>query len=216
MNPYSYKAHPPSTRMLIANQSNILTVKESIVKPAFMSFDAETERYRLKAEAGDAFARVSADLQEFRRRELTISLCLVIQSVWERQLRSYLEARGEETSNEQLKKDALKNEMKDAFKCYAKVSGVDITSAPGWDKLQLLHTLGNVCRHGSGGSLKDLYKLRPDLWQKDLAASSPPTPSMFGLCIPEAMLDDFLVTISCFWEWLTLSLELRTAQPPLS
>lgn len=207
MHPYGYSAKISSKTMAIVNRSSILNVKHDIIDPAFTNFDAETEKIRAEAAAGDNLSRVSADLREFQRRELSISFCLVIQAVWERQLSSYMQAYDDEIPDQALKGFAVSN-WPQAIERFAELSRDNLRSAPDWDNLQLLHTVANACRHGAGRSLNELYKQRPYWWQLDDQDASS-TPTMFGLAIPQEALDGFIVSVSCFWEWRGLPLDLR-------
>lgn len=205
MNPYGYKVHLSSREMMVQNQSSILNVRSLVLLPALSALDAETARLQMDAESGETLPSLSVRFQEFNRRELTISFCLVIQSVWERQFRSFLGALSHEITDKTLEKLATDNKWEQAFKHFQQICTSKLGRLPpGTDDLTLLHYLGNACRHGAGDSLKKVHKLRPDLWPEGVGQSPTSTLSMFGLCIPDALLIHFIGAISSFWEWLLI------------
>jgi hypothetical protein len=74
--------------------------------------------------------------------------------------------------------------------------------------LRLLQLLGNVCRHGSGGSLQRLAVERPELWPRDDSVQLIPLPrgapqepprTAENLAISPDLLRSFAEAINSFW-----------------
>src|SRR5258708_19230909 len=74
--------------------------------------------------------------------------------------------------------------------------------------LDLLHLVGNVCRHGDGTSLQKLAKSHPELWPPPISPPviiddfpiPPPPPTIDNLSIPRALLSRFVSAIASFWD----------------
>ena len=198
MIPYGYRERMSLQGMAIANASNILKVHQLVIKPAFSALADETSRFEAKAEAGCKLASVSADLQKYSRRELAISFCLVIQSVWERQFRSFAYTAGMDAPDSKLVELSQKNDWGELVKEFVRV--VPATPDPKTETLKLLKLAADVCRHGHGRSFDDLSKKHPSFWPGRTEESSP---TMFGLDIPEGQLEEFMVAIHKFWDDLS-------------
>ncbi len=74
--------------------------------------------------------------------------------------------------------------------------------------LDLLHLVGNVCRHGDGTSLQKLAKSHPELWPPPISPPviiddfpiPPAPPTIDNLSIPRALLSRFVSAIASFWD----------------
>lgn len=184
--------------MAIANASNILKVHRLAIQPAFRALEDETTKFEAKAVAGSKFDRVSVDLQKYSRRELAVSFCLVIQSVWERQFRSFAYTAGQGATDNtlaDLSQGYKWNELVGEF-----VRVYPSAPDPKTETLKLLKRAADACRHGPGTSLRDLYKQYPSFWPDGTEKS---LPTMFGLDIPAGQLEEFIVAIHTFWDELS-------------
>ncbi|HET6525179.1 MAG TPA: hypothetical protein VFG17_11765 [Sphingopyxis sp.] len=83
--------------------------------------------------------------------------------------------------------------------------------------LNILHLIGNICRHGNGNSVSILHGLRPDLWRTtdyhpvDLKPY-PHVPTADSLRIDPELLDEFATAIKQFW--FDLETKLSNSEPP--
>ena len=140
-------------------------------------------------------------------QEAKMAFALSIQSIWERQLRTYLVGCARElhpTVNlkKQLEKaswDALKNNFRE-------LRGLTLESFPSFPLLERLQHLGNVCRHGDGKSAIQLHQLCPELWRPippmpvGLGEASDDPPSVRSIDISLEHLREFVDAIAQFWD----------------
>ncbi|MES2947514.1 MAG: hypothetical protein V4858_03135 [Pseudomonadota bacterium] len=137
---------------------------------------------------------------------------LVVQSIWERQLRGYLIACALELG--WVSKDILllkKDTWERLQAQFLKLRGIALSEFESFQDLHLLHLLGNACRHGDGDSAKQIFSAYPGLW-----ANWPPTrpewwdgpplkdipthPSFEQVTLPHALLKQMVQSVIWFWE----------------
>lgn len=132
---------------------------EQTIVPVF----AEWQRQRAKYEADNSaladFLLVDLDALEI---ESARALCLSLQSLWERQLRQYLEKCELELKIKNPVSTSTKwQQVRAAFEKYRHIELQEFSS---FALLEELHLVGNVFRHGPGSSLKQLKENYPHLW----------------------------------------------------
>ena len=179
---------------------------DDVVVPALATLDAKISELGASDWPGHEFAQ--ADM-EAMKSEAVIAFGLSIQSIWERQLRTYL--RG--CANELLPDEPIagkidKANWQDLQKWFRKLRGIDLKEFPSFALLDTLQHLGNACRHGDGDSAVELHRRRPDLWPV-----IPPMPPGFGepqigpaapppagsMEVPFNALSEFVTAIAAFW-----------------
>lgn len=182
---------------------------EDVILPALCTIDSKIEALANSDWPSAAFAR--ADMQNMLR-EAKIAFGLSIQSIWERQLRCYLTGcAGYLRAGEPIAEKIERANWKDLCKWFRELRDIRIEDFPSFDALDLLHHLGNACRHGEGASAEELVQRCPDLWPP--AATIPPMPHMppgsaaitaprqvAAMDIPVERLRIFVTAISAFWQ----------------
>jgi hypothetical protein len=138
-----------------------------------------------------------------------LGYCLSIQAMWEKQLRIYLRGCAEELKADLRVSEKINqaswSELSAIFK---QLRGVPLTAFAEYDTLNLLQLLGNVCRHGSGTSLRQLIKTHPQLWpqeEREEGIPLPPGPpfkpalTAENLQVSRALLRSLASAIDSFW-----------------
>lgn len=96
--------------------------------------------------------------------------------------------------------------------------GIDITQFSSWQKVQELRLIANAVKHGEGGSAKELYTIRPELFVNPSVAKLsiskwPSKPSVFQPLVGEDIyvsLEDIKIyreALIAFWEKLGCEME---------
>lgn len=143
-------------------------------------------------------------------RATLMGYCLALQSLWEKQLRAYLEGCARDLkSDPQVGTTIEKATWKQLDSIFEKLRGVPLTAFEEHTRLNLLQLLGNVCRHGSGPSLHRLAIEHPELWaheeKPELAIPPPlrppvePARTVAGLQISRALLTSLAAAVDGFW-----------------
>lgn len=180
-----------------------------VVKPALAALDADIEHWATTQEGGWMFAKADA---EALLRATIQAFCLSIQSLWERQLRSWLSACiNPGPKSMQQHRTAQHGTMDKLSALLAELRGIPLTAFSTWDDLDLLQRVGNACRHGDGSSAVELLRSNPELWPGWSSAPlpfpfeespiGPPSPPSFEQAVlPRELLDRFAAAIVGFWE----------------
>jgi hypothetical protein len=178
-----------------------------VVSPSLDALDGEIQKWR---DTGDTVSHLMVfDLSELVGKT-RMAFCLSIQSLWEQQIRNYLsgclkelnidpfpvsQRRGANTVHSVLWGDELNA-------VFASLRGIALPSFESYQTLDLLQTVGNVCRHGDGTSSQRLWKAHPELWPlHGLSEWDDPTtpPSVQSMQIPRELLTTFVEAIELFW-----------------
>lgn len=184
---------------------NIRSFYVDVVWPALSRLDAEIVALAASGDVGDAFAH--SDMLDLRRQTL-MAFTLAVQSIWERQLRTYLEAVVGEVEPEHLGQ-VHSADWARLQKIWLRVRGVDLTRFAAFDELDVLQRLGSACRHGEGTSAVALRRLNPEFWPSsapvttkfDAFLGSVATPRMAAedIEVPLVRLRGFVEAIMAFW-----------------
>lgn len=164
-----------------------------VVRPALMALNAKHQEY---ATSDDPVLYGFAAMDQIDLISKTTSaFCLSIQAMWERQLRTYLTNCVGSVPIENISSHRLESaqwgERMDAL--FLDVRGIDLQSFDSYEMLTVLHLLANVCRHGEGRSLRELFLKYPYLWPEDASGAA------HGLVISEGLLATFVDAIVLFW-----------------
>lgn len=178
---------------------------DDLIVPALATIDAKIAELGASQWPGHQFAQ--ADM-EAMKSEAILAFGLSIQSIWERQLRSYLRGCANELhSGEPTASKIDKANWQDLQNWFRRLRGINLAEFPSFPLLDILQHLGNACRHGDGDPVVELHRRRPDLWpvippmppgfgETQVTSAPPPVGSMD---IPVAALREFVTAIAAFW-----------------
>ncbi|MGE8450902.1 MAG: hypothetical protein ACN6OP_09870 [Pseudomonadales bacterium] len=130
-----------------------------VVEPSLAALDTDIAAWAASNEGGAPFAH--ADAQALLQSTVE-AFCLAIQSLWERQLRSYLRGcvtfpPGDLVLLNRIAKDAWPQVQRH----FESLRGIPMTAFDSFAVLDLLQLIGNACRHGDGPSSKTLFREHP-------------------------------------------------------
>ncbi len=176
---------------------------DDVIVPALETLDRRIDELGRSNSPGHEFAQ--ADMEDVLR-ETKIAFSLSIQSIWERQLRAYLRGCANELRpHTPAVVKVEKADWRDLRKLFHDLRGIAIESFPSFDALDILHHLGNACRHGDGRSTVELSQRCPDLWppipplppEFGPAPSNPPSTAAMNISVDR--LRSFVDSIAAFW-----------------
>lgn len=146
-----------------------------------------------------------SDMQDVLR-ETKLAFCLSIQSIWERQFRSYLCGCARELRPESgLAEQVEKANWEKLCALFQELRGIRLSEFPSYKELETLHLLGNACRHGDGPSAIQLLERAPELWPTfppmppEFLTHPRSLPSVAMMDIPVARIHSFVDAIVIFW-----------------
>lgn len=136
--------------------------------------------------------------KQLLQSETAKGLFLALGSVWERQLRNYLFSYAQKLDDVELKKLALSNDRPGVLQKIEQFTGVPVE--PDGTRLAEYSLVANVCRHGMGKSLKDLYENYRDNWWYSRDDFSEDSPMLWNMQIRANDIKNFALEIKQFWE----------------
>lgn len=144
------------------HERTVANYVSDVIKPAVAALDVRIEEYAASKEPVALFYK--SDVEDVRRETL-IAFALALQSIWERQVRQYLAACARELAVAPLTEEIVaKANWKDLRAHFRTLRDIRLESFPSFEELNILHLLGNTCRHGDGPSAVELWQRRPALW----------------------------------------------------
>lgn len=183
-----------------------------VAEPALRSAEEEVNHWASIDEGAACF--VHANLVD-QRAVTAAAMCLSLQSIWERQLRQYLlSCVGYAAAEAGLRAKIQRAPWDQLQTLFCQLRGVSMNAFLPYPDLDLLMSLGNVCRHGDGDSARKLWVSHPALWPDhcrtplpDLLALEagvvkmvePSAPSATQINITTSMLERFAASIADFW-----------------
>jgi hypothetical protein len=179
---------------------------DDVIEPALNALDVHVLNWSESDEAFAAF--VQSDAEELLQAT-NMAFCLSTQAMWERQIRKYLCGCAQQlTGNADLARRCMRGSWNDLNKVFFELRGIHLSDFAEYRELDLLHQLGNACRHGDGPSAQALWHQNPELWpSRDLPSFSMQgseaergPQSIDTICIPRDMLRRFVGAIVSFWE----------------
>lgn len=178
-----------------------------VVEPSLEALNAKIDELSRSDDPAADF--ISADTEELLHAT-TMAFCLSVQSMWERQIRTYLHDCAKELRPDSpLAKKAMNERWDKIDKLFFQLRGIELSAFDQYAELDLLHLLGNACRHGDGPSAKELWARRPDLWPQrmrsphpfeDTAPATREPPSIERIIIPLDLIRTFVEAIAAFWD----------------
>ncbi|HEM7880089.1 TPA: hypothetical protein U2L31_006539 [Burkholderia contaminans] len=181
-----------------------------VVQPALAALDRDIEHWSKTQEGGAPFAHADAEAL----LQATIqAFCLAVQSIWERQLRTWLSdsVHHDGAGDDGQLRSARKVPFDKLSPLLYTLRAVELTSFPSYADLAFLQLVANACRHGDGLSSDALFRAHPELWPKWTSAPYPwPTdnpvmgppavPPFREAVLPRELLTRFVNAIAWFWE----------------
>ncbi|MGX5217504.1 hypothetical protein ACVTMO_02445 [Pseudomonas segetis] len=178
-----------------------------VVAPSLDALDHRFEALRISGEAVKIAFESPDHIDLFDKT--CMSFCLAIQSLWERQLRTYLGRcpnafHVEGVTRDKLEKAVWGTDNDHIGGLFRRIRGLELDAFDSYPVLNKLQLLGNACRHGDGPSGRKLYKHHPELWPP-LAWSVPgsvsaaPSPLVDHIDISREHLTEFVNAIDVFW-----------------
>lgn len=175
-----------------------------VVGPALTSLDERLDRLRNSKNDLDAFDISNA---ETLLSATTTAFVLSFQSIWERQLRTYLLGSAKELGvAPELAARAEARKWPIVIDLFRTLRKHPIEQFEAYQELAFLHGLANVCRHGDGPSVHLLAISHRELWP-DVPAGLSDLPGYVAqplraanMRIPPGKLFDFSSAIEAFWD----------------
>jgi hypothetical protein len=191
----------------VAAARHDLTIRsflDDVILPAIRALEARIEELGRSEEPAACFEQ--SDMEDVLA-ETKLAFCLAIQSVWERQLRAYLQGCVEELRpGEGLGAKVEKANWQGLCALFRRLRGIELNGFPSFPELDTLHHLGNACRHGDGPSAIELTQRCPDWWPvytplpPEFGPSTPPKRSVAAMSVPVERIEGFVAAIARFWE----------------
>lgn len=179
-----------------------------VIKPALDVLVPRSDRWRTTE---NLIESLELEDYELAYRYTMQGFSLAVQSMWERQLRSYLLVCSREQPELGVSAASVMHatwpELQSLF---LTLRGVPLSVFESFTDLDLLQTLGNACRHGDGGSARKLFRICPDIRDQGLEPSGswwrederlvPSEPTFERVTIPAAVLHQMVLSVVWFWE----------------
>lgn len=175
---------------------------DDVILPSIAALQSQVDTLSTSSDPIDAFSHSDTlDILSETKRTFALS----VQSIFERQLRSYLKGCAEELISSDRKAAKLeKANWLNLRSAFLELRGINLESFPSFADLDLLHHLGNACRHGEGGSARKIEKLRPEWWPNVIPMPNEPnlarSPSVSSMEIPVVELKLLVEAVLSFWE----------------
>jgi len=190
--------------------------RDSVVRPSLLAIDREIEEVDRSDEPAAEFFR--GDLEDLFQATVE-GYVLVVQSMWERALRSLLIAR-EKMLYEGSQRAALEQASWSGAKGpnlqqhFERLLGVPIAAFDSFEDLDLLQNLGSAIRHGDGAAARKVHERAPSLWwnwlppgesfdagpfRVTVPADWPKHPSFGKVSLTEAVLEQMIQSVKEFW-----------------
>lgn len=146
-----------------------------VVEPAVASMERRIAELNERGQNEDPVAIFLVGPAEELLRATLTGYCLSIQSLWEKQIRAYLQRCAEELARGSTLFERTRTaNWQDLNRIFEELRGVPLTAFDEFADLDLLQLLGNVCRHGDGPSLQRLAIEHPELWPARECELAPP------------------------------------------
>lgn len=143
---------------------------DSVICPSIAKLQHDIETYNDSEDPLDAFRK--SDTQDLIVESLK-AFCLSLNSLWERQLRTVMAGVAHELYDDvDLIKKCQTRRWDQLDELFEHLRGYKLSDFKPFNDLDTLQLVANVCRHGTGPSLKRLSEKCPDLWP-ELGPSMP-------------------------------------------
>ncbi|MBN9515879.1 MAG: hypothetical protein KIT25_02530 [Enhydrobacter sp.] len=177
---------------------------DDVIAPAIRALEEKIAALGRSDSPGDAFAQ--ADTGDVLK-ETKMAFGLAIQSIWERQLRSYLRGCVEELApGEGMVAQVTKGHWARLYELFLELRGIRLDAFPSFAELDTFQLLGNACRHGDGPSAVALAARCPELWRVyppgpfEDQPPDPEPPPVALMDVPVERLRAFVEAIATFWD----------------
>lgn len=172
-----------------------------VVDPAFLSVKEELASFKADTTSGNArtvmLGALGRVVTEQMLTDMSVAFCLSIQASWERGFRGYVGAFAQDLPDPKAEADSKALPWPTVTAAFNRLHGVVVNDLPGFDELDLLNKLGNVCRHGPGSTMDKLQLSHPQFWPAGVNRGY--HPSLAGFVLEQQKLHDFARSIESFW-----------------
>ncbi len=182
---------------------------DSVITPALDSVDGWCDELSRSDDISAVFQL--ADIEALRGSTIQ-TFTLSIQSQWERQLRNFLKGcAGELKRNDAYVGSLAADPWLKLLDRFQDLRGLPLQAFDSFPDLDLLHLLGNACRHGDGKSARLLYERCPEFWphwppafpvsvSETALVGIPNHPSFSEINLPRSLLVRLAHAVIWFWE----------------
>ena len=179
-----------------------------VVEPTLAALEKRISELRELSQHDD-LAVFALDPAEELLRTTMMGYCLAIQSLWEKQIRGYLQRAAREFAPNTRLSERVQTATWDSLgTIFNDLRGVPLTAFDEFADLNMLRLLGNVCRHGDGPSMQRLAAEHPELWptkpEPELVPPLPgsslePVRTADSVTVSLDLLRKFASAIDSFW-----------------
>ena len=135
---------------------------KNVVTPALDAIEARLDEMSRSNKPADVFG---LDGMKALQRSTIEAFALSLQSLWERQLREFLKSCARELKRPAKQVEELEGaRWETLLERFQELRGLPLDAFDSFRELELLHLLGNACRHGDGSSARTLFQRWPELW----------------------------------------------------
>lgn len=190
--------------------------RDSVVRPSLLAIEHEIDEIDRSEDPSAIFPR--GNLEDLFQATVE-GYVLVVQSMWERALRSLLIAR-----EKKLCKDSQGSALETApwsgtrlptlQQHFERLLGVPVVAFDSFEDLDFLQNLGSAIRHGDGAAARKVHKRAPSLWWNwlppgasiDIGAIKmtippdwPKHPPFGKVTLTQAVLEQMIQSVAAFW-----------------
>lgn len=173
-----------------------------VILPTVNKLEERIAEYR---ESDDHLAAFYERDLEDTLSETKKAFALSIQSIWERQLRTYLRGCSVELRpGEGVEENVEKADWPKLLRLFRELREIKLQEFPSFERLDTLHHVGNACRHGDGRSARILAERNSEWWPvydpsfASLVGS--PQKTVAEMNVPTECLEQFVQAIVEFWD----------------
>lgn len=192
----------PADHYFLQQATTVVRFMEDVVRPSIDALDRRINELSTQRDFVAVF-----QLPEFEALKQTSiqAFMLSLHSIWERQLRAYLDGCIRSKKDGVGSEAVRKADWEALQKLFQQLRGIDLKAFDSFDALDTAQFLASACRHGDGRAAKALFKRWPECWPNLYAM---PCPLHVGLDTPPfnrarlslAILEWVAQAVCWFWD----------------
>lgn len=187
-----------------AHGTSVRSFLDDVVEPSIQILE---DKLSVLSHSDDPIAAFAVSDADDVLRATKMAYGISIQSIWERQLRGYLQGCAAALRPKgELSAHLERGTWPKLRELFLDLRGIGLEEFPSFSELDTLQLVGNACRHGDGPSAKELAMRCPELWPSYLIGSADqalPVASPLSVAlmnIPIERLRSFAEAIITFWD----------------